>query len=62
MSTRLKILKYKTSPIFGPKMSCDAYDCACKQINPKVTRDTAGETEDKIKDQKRNLTRKINHW
>ena len=47
VSTQLKILKYKTNPIFGPKMPCNVYDCACKQTDPMVTQDTTGETEDK---------------
>ena len=29
MSTQLKILKYKSSPIFGPKIPCNAYDYEC---------------------------------
>ena len=62
MSTRLKILKYKINLIFGTKLPYNAYDYACKQTNPKVTRDTAREIENKIKDQKENSTRKINHW
>ena len=47
MSTRSKILKYKTNPNFGPKMPCNVYDSACKQTDPMVTQNTTGETENK---------------
>ena len=44
---QLKILKYKTNLIFGPKMSCNVYDYAWKQTDPMLTQDITGETKNK---------------